>query len=195
MTRLGRRPVPRVGVLALLGAALLSFSLLRGAGLAQPSGAERSAARYPVVPGTGGAYRIDGARPSEGRRHVVFDVSRGGSDGAPPPGLVRAARLLNVYAVHGVPPEQVRLTAVIHGDATPAVLTDAAHRRHEGGPNPHADLLRRLDEAGVRIEVCGQALRHGGYRKEEVVDEARVVAAAITALVDAQRAGAALLVY
>ncbi|HJL16584.1 MAG TPA: DsrE family protein [Sandaracinaceae bacterium LLY-WYZ-13_1] len=178
--------------LAALAAVLL---LVRNQGAAQGAPDPPPEAVTPAIDGAGGAFPIEGAALSTERRWVVFDVAEGADGDEPPPGLGHAARLLNVYAAHGVAPARVRLTLVVHGEATAAVLDDGAHRRRAGGANPHDGLVRRLEANGVRVQVCGQALRHRGFSTDGVLDEVDVVASAMTALIDEQRAGAALLTY
>ena len=79
--------------------------------------------------------------------------------------------------------------------ATAAALTDDAHRSYAGARNPHAALIAKLQEAGATVVVCGQSLRQKNYPREGVLEGIRVVAAAMTTIIDEQRAGAALLVY
>lgn len=159
----------------------------------ESSGDAQRRGRNPVIEGAGEAFPIADAALDRGRRRVVIDASEGGEGDAPPPGLARAARLLNIYALHGVPAREVRLTVVLHGDATSAALTDAAHRAHARGPNPHDGLVDRLEAAGAEVVVCGQALVHLGYPRSGVLDGVDVSASAMTTVVDAQLAGAAFL--
>lgn len=184
-----RGPTAATTVIGFLVGALVVLALH---GLAT---AQRDRSASPVVSGAGEAFRIPTGELDRGRREVVFDVAKGGEGDEAPPGLTHAARLLNVYALHGVPPSDVRLKLVLHGDATSAALTDDAHRAHARGANPHDGLVRRLQRAGVDVTVCGQALRQQGYPADGVLDGVDVSASAMTSLIDAQRSGAALLIY
>jgi intracellular sulfur oxidation DsrE/DsrF family protein len=47
--------------------------------------------------------------------------------------------------------------AIVHGKATPAVLSDPSYWRAFGRANPDSNLIRELAEHGVNICVCGQA--------------------------------------
>jgi len=177
---------------AALGLAGCAALVLAAHGLAT---AQRQGGAHPVVQGAGEAFVVRSAELDRGRRDVVIDVAEAGEAADAPPGLEHAARLLNVYALHDVPPGDVQLTLVVHGGATSSVLTDEAHRAHARGANPHDELVERLQRAGVQIEVCGQALRHHGYPAEGVLDGVEVSASAMTSLIDAQRDGAAVLSY
>lgn len=66
-----------------------------------------------------------------------------------------AARAVNLYALARVPPENLKVAVVVHGKATPLVLTDASYRRQFGKPNPNAALLTQLRRSGAEICVCG----------------------------------------
>ena len=107
--------------------------------------------------------------------------------------LDAAARAVNLYALAKVPPDKLKIAIVVHGRATPLVLTDASYRRKFGKPNPNTELLARLHSVGVEIYVCGQALSHQGYVVADVRDDVRISLSAMTKLVDLQAAGYALI--
>jgi uncharacterized protein (TIGR01244 family) len=107
--------------------------------------------------------------------------------------LDAAARAVNLYALAKVPPNNLKVAIVVHGKATPLVLTDASYRRQFGKPNPDAALIAQLHRAGVEIYVCGQALSHQGHVVADVRDDVRVSLSAMTKLVDLQAAGYGLI--
>lgn len=107
--------------------------------------------------------------------------------------LDAAARALNLYALAKVPPDNLKVALVVHGKATPLVLSDARYREHFGKPNPDAALLARLRQAGVEIYVCGQALSHQGHAVADVRDDIRVAQSAMSKLVELQAAGYGLI--
>lgn len=102
--------------------------------------------------------------------------------------LDAAARAVNLYALAKVPPENIKVAVVVHGKATPLVLTDTSYRQHFGKSNPDAAVIAQLHRAGVEIFVCGQALSHQGYAVADVREEVRVALSAMTKLVDLQAA-------
>lgn len=145
----------------------------------------------PAVPGYGAVVPLPSAAeaPVKGSK-VVFDVTAAGKEaGAPPPGLVRAATLLNLAAAAGLKPGDVEVVAVLHGDATAEALTDAAYRAAAGRPHPSADLLGKLQAAGVRVLVCGQSLVRKGLDPGHVRPGVTVAASAASAVINLQARG------
>ncbi|MFC5315500.1 MULTISPECIES: DsrE family protein [Azospirillum] len=153
----------------------------------------------PVIDGFGGAWffpnaalRFDPALDYK----VVFSVTQ-----APPeedrvnPGLERVARFLNLYAADVGSAKRLDVVVVGAGAATRAMLADDAHRRLHSGGNPNALLLERLDEQGVRLFVCGQALAERGLEPEATHPCVGVALSAMTAVADCQLRGFALLSY
>lgn len=147
---------------------------------------------FPIVEGHGGVVAILDAvdRPRAGIR-AVFDIT---ADATKPEevnkGLDRVARLLNMYGVEGLQPSDIRLTAVLHGEATRSVLSDEAwESRFQTGNNPNLPLIRLLQKAGVEVLVCGQALSYKGIPKSDVASEIPVATAALTVLLNRQSDG------
>lgn len=89
----------------------------------------------------------------------IFDVTAGVKNPRKPdPGLVHVARAVNVFASAGIPLNQMKFVAIVHGPATPLVLNDAAYKRKYGVKNPNTPLIEDLAKAGISVQVCGQAL-------------------------------------
>lgn len=136
-----------------------------------------------------------GARPDPADRYrIVVDVT----EGAKTPdmtgsGLEHVARLANLYALAGVPPERMQIVAVVHSDATATVLDDEHYRQKFGVANPNSSLLSALRTSGIEVVVCGQALASHQFEPAWVADEVEVVLAAMTALVKYQKKGYVLL--
>jgi intracellular sulfur oxidation DsrE/DsrF family protein len=108
-------------------------------------------------------------------------------------GLERAARLLNLYGAAGLSASDVKITVILHGEATKSVLKDAAyHRRFEAAANPNLPLLGLLRQAGVEILVCGQALNNKGIAADEVADGVQIAVSAMTAIINKQADGYSL---
>ena len=82
-----------------------------------------------AVSGFGGFKPLPeaGEQPDPSRVYrVIFDVSQGGPDDKPLKGLDRVARLANMLAAGGVDADHRQIVVVLHGAATPAVLSDTA---------------------------------------------------------------------
>jgi intracellular sulfur oxidation DsrE/DsrF family protein/SAM-dependent methyltransferase len=155
---------------------------------------EKVAARelaFPIVAGYGGvALRPHAVDPPRAGAKVVLDVTAGGRPDAVNKGLERAARLLNLYGAAGLAARDVTIAVVVHGDATQSVLSDAAYQsRCEVERNPNLPLIRKLQEAGVEVSVCGQALNNKGIDDAEVADGVPVAVSALTVVINKQTDG------
>jgi intracellular sulfur oxidation DsrE/DsrF family protein len=108
------------------------------------------------------------------------------------PGFERAARFMNLAALAKVPKENLKIVVVVHGKATPSILSAAAYKAEYGHANPNLDLLAELADAGVEVFACGQALAHHKLDADSVTSGVEVVVAALTVLANYQMDGYAL---
>ncbi|MBA4066502.1 MAG: IS701 family transposase [Isosphaera sp.] len=99
----------------------------------------------------------------------------------------QAARLNN-YGCR-TRPGDLEVVVVLHGDATAAALDDEAYREVTGRPHPHADVMKKLRDAGVKILVCGQSLARKKFDPKRVRPEVKVAASAVSAVVNLQARG------
>lgn len=157
--------------------------------------AEKPAApelQYPIVEGFGGVVAIsEAAEPPRAGAKIVFDVT---SESKQPQdvnkGLDRAARLLNLYGVSGLKASDIKISVVLHGEATKSILSDEAWRTHfESDHNPNLPLIRDLQVSGVEVSVCGQALSYKGFDRSEVAADIPVATAAMTVIMNRQADG------
>jgi intracellular sulfur oxidation DsrE/DsrF family protein/SAM-dependent methyltransferase len=145
----------------------------------------------PIVPKHGGVLPRPNAveQPRAGAK-VIFDVTADAKPSEINKGLDRVARLLNLYGVAGLKGHDVKITLVLHGEATKSVLSDPAYRaRFQVEQNPNVPLIRELQRAGVEVFVCGQALNYKGIPDVEVTDGIPIAAAAMTVVINKQAAG------
>ena len=153
----------------------------------------------PVIDGYGAVYAVpdvDYDTPVDHVYRVVFDVS--GS--AESPDQINAsintlARFLNMHAQAGVPPENLQLALVLHGGAGKDALHHDAYRKRFGMENPNLPLLEALQEAGVRVYLCGQTASHRGYPKKDLAAPVQLALSAMTALVTLQAEGYELVAF
>ena len=188
---------------ALLGCPLL----LVGASAAWLAAAPRDAQPnwvYPLIAGAGGIRSIpNAAEPPRKESSVVFDVTQLADPSKPAKGIDRMARLLNLYADHGVigandkrASTRPRFALVLHGNATAAALRDAAYEQQMGAKqNPSLPLLKRFRELGVEVYVCGQALAHKKYRPADVDPSVTIGVSAMNVLINKQNRGFAYLPF
>lgn len=150
---------------------------------------------YPIIQGFGGVARVSRAveTPQSGAK-VVFDCTSSGEANAVGKGLDRAARLLNLYGLYDKTAQDVEIVVVLHGEATRCALSDQAYSARFGtSGNPNSALIKQLHAAGVKVFVCGQALHYKQFAETEVAEELAIASAAMTVLIERQRAGFAYL--
>lgn len=146
---------------------------------------------YPIIAKFGGVLPRPKAvdQPKSGSK-VVFDTTADSKAGEVNKGLDRAARLLNLYGVAGLNAKDVRITVVLHGEATKAALGQKAYaERFQVETNPNLILIRELQKVGVEVVVCGQALQYKGFSDNEVAEKLAIVASALTAVINRQADG------
>ena len=138
----------RIALVACVILALLGSAAVRAERLPVPSaGLPGFIAGMKEVPDPGTDYRL------------LFDLHETAPAKGADPRLQSVARYLNSLAEYGVPPIHRNLVVLVHGDATPLVLNDAAFGANGGArSNPNAALIARMHAAGVQFRVCGQAL-------------------------------------
>jgi intracellular sulfur oxidation DsrE/DsrF family protein len=103
--------------------------------------------------------------------------------------LHTAAKLLNLYALAGVPNDKVHLVVLFYGKGVDLALSDAAYEKKFGHPNPNANLIRQLRQANVQMVVCGQALGHQNFVASNIQPGMTLALSALTAREELQAAG------
>jgi len=147
----------------------------------------------PVIQDYGPSWEInapDYPTSSDLPYRVVFDVAKGPeSPSEENPSIITLARFLNMHAKAGVPVEQLRVIAVMHGGAARHALDDEAYRERYGVVNPHTDLFRQLKEAGVKVYLCGQSMHARQLPRESINPDIGLALSAMTVLIKAQAEG------
>ena len=131
----------------------------------------------------------------EGMKYrVVFEATEypGEKDGVNRE-LTVVGRFMNMHGKNGVPLENLDVAVVVHGQALFATFNDEAYRKQFGIDNPSLALLKDLQDAGVKIYVCGQSLGFRGVDKTVLADDVKVGLSAMTLLVTLQADGYAFL--
>ncbi|MEO8778674.1 MAG: DsrE family protein [Rhodanobacter sp.] len=112
---------------------------------------------------------------------VIVDVVHGSKDHTAVLGsLQRLARIVNLLGYAKVPPEHVHIVAVIEGEATYAVGSNATYRKFFKVDNPNLKILHELKQSGVELLVCGQALAESGLVDSDVGPDITVSLSALT---------------
>src|SRR5260370_13538871 len=154
---------------------VMRISLVLPVGLATAGAHGQSASGktglvYPLVPGHGEVVPLPRAaeQPRKGAK-AVFDITADAKPGEVNKGLEQVARLLNLYGAAGLTARDVKITAVFHGEADKAVLSDEAYAaRFNVAANPNLPLIRDLEKAGVEVCVCGESLHELGIKADEM---------------------------
>jgi ubiquinone/menaquinone biosynthesis C-methylase UbiE/intracellular sulfur oxidation DsrE/DsrF family protein len=147
--------------------------------------------QFPIISAMGGVVSIPTAaeKPRPGAK-IVFDATADAKPGDVNKGLERAARLLNLYGARGLKATDVKIAVVLHGEATKSALNDAFYGPRFGlEKNPNLPLMRELQQAGVEVFVCGQALNYKGFPESAVAKEISIADAALTVIINKQTDG------
>ena len=147
---------------------------------------------FPIIEGYGGVVAVAdaGDAPRAGLKLVLDVTAEAKKVDEVNKGLERAARLLNLYGITGLAASDVKITVVLHGEATKSVLSDSAwESRFQTPHNPNLPLIQSLQKAGVEVTVCGQALSYKKFARNEVADAVPVATAALTVVLNRQADG------
>jgi intracellular sulfur oxidation DsrE/DsrF family protein len=110
-------------------------------------------------------------------------------------GLHNVSRLLNLHAMGGVPKEKIHVVLAIHGGAAFTVMDNDNYKKKYGVKNPNLQLYKELEEAGVKIFVCGQSLIARKIDRFKMVPEVKVATSFITTVTTYQLKGYAALKF
>lgn len=153
--------------------------------------------KFPAIQGFGGIQPTEGAgeRPDRRLRYkVVFNITKAADQPSKVnPSLDKVARFLNLLAADGVRPKRGNVVAIVHGPATPLVMSDDAYRAKFGTANPNLELVRRLRDAGAEVHVCSQALFGNKIERSSVAELIEVDVAALVTIANLQLRGYALI--
>lgn len=177
-----------------------AFSMTLLVALTIFGGAEASAqgsSRNPVIAGYGAITpMLDAANQPDPaiEYRVVFNITKAAvSPDKINPSLEKVARFVNLLGSNGVSAKPGAIVAIVHGSATPTIMTDAAYRAKFGTANPNLPMIAALERAGVDMHVCSQAL--GGHRigREAVAAPVTIDLSALTTLATLQLRGWAMI--
>ena len=140
-----------------------------------------------VIKAYGNVAAVPSAPPIEAsaRFQVAFDVATAADPGKISRQLESAARFINMHVAAGVPKENLKLAIVVHGGAALDLTRDAKF----GSANPNAGLIAALQEAGVRIQLCGQTAAARDIRADDLLPGVTMALSAMTAHALLQQAG------
>ncbi|HEA30243.1 MAG TPA: hypothetical protein ENH91_09650, partial [Leeuwenhoekiella sp.] len=114
----------------------------------------------PVIDGYGKVkyFKDAGIQPEKDKEYkILYHLTSKNEKEGVNAGLWHIARQVNLFGVTGVPSQNVKIVAVISGPDTDIVMSDDAYMKRYQKKNPNLDLMKKLTDYGVKIEVCGQA--------------------------------------
>jgi intracellular sulfur oxidation DsrE/DsrF family protein len=121
---------------------------------------------------------------------ILMDIGNGPDDPATlNRSIESAARFLNMHARNGIKPENLKMAIVLHGSGIHAVLNNEAYMQRFQVENSNQPLITALNQAGVKIYVCGQSAAYNGYTAESLLPEADMAVSAMTVHVRLQQEG------
>ncbi|AWX46245.1 hypothetical protein HME9304_03277 [Flagellimonas maritima] len=106
-----------------------------------------------------------------------------------------AARFLNMHAQAGVPPEQLKVTLVVHNKASKDIIQNDAYKKRYGVVNPNYEMVKSLMDTGVEVVFCGQSSKSRDFPKEELIPNVKVALSAMTVLIQLQNEGYQLIKF
>jgi len=108
-------------------------------------------------------------------------------------GLWKIARTLNLLKAGNVAHKKIDIVAILHGEATYAILSHEEYKKKFKTQNPNMELLKLLKENGVTVFVCGQAMASRKIKKEDMNAYTEMALSALTVLPHYQLKGYALI--
>lgn len=154
---------------------------------------------FPIIPDYGGIYPIENEDPIPDltmRYDIVIDfISFPENPEEMAYSFNNVARLLNLYGAAGLQAKQINVVLAVHGPATYALLDDKTYTSKYGYFNPNRNLLKALQEAGVRITVCGQSLIGRGIDPAQLIEDIEVATSMLTTVTTYQLKGYSFLQF
>lgn len=147
--------------------------------------------QFPIIADYGGVVSVINAveKPRSGAK-LLLDVTAAASTDAVHKGLARAARVINLYGASGLKSSDIKLAVVLHGEATKSVLRDEFYQARFGVErNPNLPLIKQLQEVGVEVFVCGQALNYKGFPESTVEPSIPIADSALSVIANRQMDG------
>ena len=96
--------------------------------------------------------------------------------------LGSVARTINLHVGAGVPKENINVVLAVHGTAMNVFLNNEKYKKKYGVDNPNIPLLKELQDFGVKIALCGQAMHYQKAVKEDFIPGVKVALTAQTVI-------------
>ena len=117
---------------------------------------------FPVIKNYGGIFDVPDAveKPDPNLDYkIVIELTSGSEKpGELNSSLNNIARLINLHAIGGVAKEKLTIVVAIHGEASYSIMNNEAFQEKYKTTNPNLGLYKELQEAGVKMFICGQSI-------------------------------------
>jgi uncharacterized protein len=123
---------------------------------------------------------------------VVYDIKTDQVQAGIGKALYYLRGLYEAYGKQGVPPDQIHLSAVLHGPTVKWLLNDDAYQNHIGDPfavNLNHHVIEELVKLGASIEACNVTMKSHGWTATDLLPDVRVVHDAYSRMIDLQQRG------
>ncbi|MFZ9980475.1 MAG: DsrE family protein [Cyclobacteriaceae bacterium] len=155
--------------------------------------------QFPLVSNYGGIFPVEQAAPVPDTKmeyKIVVEVATGSEKPEEVNFAINnLARLMNLHAQAGIPKEQIKVVAAVHGEAAYAVMNNEAYRKKYNTDNPNLGLLAELKNSGVELYICGQSLFARKIPRETLAPEMAVALSMLTTVTTMQMKGYAFLKF
>jgi intracellular sulfur oxidation DsrE/DsrF family protein len=84
-------------------------------------------------------------------------------------GLGSVARELNLHEANGISRKNIDAVVVVHASALYALLTNEKYKKKYSVDNPNIAVIKELQNYGVKVIVCGQAMTYLNLEMEDLV--------------------------
>jgi intracellular sulfur oxidation DsrE/DsrF family protein len=122
---------------------------------------------------------------------VVYQIKTDGWKKDMAAGLYYLAKLSGAYDEIGIEPPDRQIVGVFHGDAGYFLLKDTAYRKasEKSDGNPNKQIIRKLLDAGVKLELCKSTMQSHGWTGDDVLPGVKIVVGAYPRIIDLQLRG------
>ena len=103
--------------------------------------------------------------------------------------LAEIARQINLHEANGIPRKNIDVVIVLHASAMYCFLTNEKYKKKYGIDNPNIPLIKELQDYGVKMLVCGQAMTFFNLETEDLVPGIKQVLTAQTVISSYQLKG------
>ncbi|MUH35514.1 hypothetical protein D9O36_06665 [Zobellia amurskyensis] len=121
--------------------------------------------------------------------NLIFDVKDSGEKDGVNAGLFKIARTINMLGAAKIALENIKIVAALHGEATFVALNEEKYQEKYGKLNPNAELIRRLNEFGVKLFICAQATASRNISAEDLNPDVELALSALSVLSNYQLRG------